>query len=103
MCLPSAERLDSIGAFDCSSNRCIGAAGPRLQAAASSSPTTRRRWQSATGCAGLPSGAHSQLWGAIDNMHVGGCGDNAAMESFFALLQKNVLDHQRWATREELR
>lgn len=25
------------------------------------------------------------------------------MESFFALLQKNVLDRQRWATREELR
>jgi len=25
------------------------------------------------------------------------------MESFFALLQKNVLDPQRWATRQELR
>lgn len=25
------------------------------------------------------------------------------MESFFALLQKNVLDRQRWATREQLR
>jgi transposase InsO family protein len=34
---------------------------------------------------------------------VGACGDNAAMESFFALLQKNVLDGQRWTTREELR
>jgi transposase InsO family protein len=34
---------------------------------------------------------------------VGACGDNAAMESFFALLQKNVLDRQRWQTREELR
>lgn len=34
---------------------------------------------------------------------VGACADNAAMESFFALLQKNVLDRQRWATREELR
>ena len=34
---------------------------------------------------------------------VGACGDNAAMESFFALLQKNVLDRQRWATRAELR
>ena len=33
----------------------------------------------------------------------GACGDNAAMESFFALLQKNVLDRQRWATREDLR
>jgi putative transposase len=29
--------------------------------------------------------------------------DNAAMESFFALLQKNVLDTRRWATREQLR
>ena len=34
---------------------------------------------------------------------VGACGDNAAMESFFSLLQKNVLDRQRWSTREELR
>lgn len=34
---------------------------------------------------------------------VGACGDNAAMESFFSLLQKNVLDRQRWETREELR
>ena len=30
-------------------------------------------------------------------------GDNAAMESFFYLLQKNVLNRQRWATREDLR
>jgi transposase InsO family protein len=34
---------------------------------------------------------------------VGACGDNAAMESFLALLQKNVLDRQRWSTREQLR
>jgi transposase InsO family protein len=34
---------------------------------------------------------------------VGASGDNAAMESFFALLQKNVLDRHRWNTREELR
>ncbi|HET6295250.1 MAG TPA: IS3 family transposase [Kribbella sp.] len=34
---------------------------------------------------------------------VGAAGDNAAMESFFSLLQKNVLDRRRWATREELR
>jgi transposase InsO family protein len=34
---------------------------------------------------------------------VGACGDNAAMESFFSLLQKNVLNRQpRWATRDEL-
>jgi transposase InsO family protein len=34
---------------------------------------------------------------------VGTCADNAAMESFFALLQKNVLNSQRWKTREDLR
>jgi transposase InsO family protein len=34
---------------------------------------------------------------------VGACGDNAAMESFFSLLQKNVLDTRRWRTRDELR
>jgi transposase InsO family protein len=34
---------------------------------------------------------------------VGSAGDNAAMESFFALLQKNVLDRRTWQTREELR
>jgi len=34
---------------------------------------------------------------------VGACGDNAAMESFFSLLQKNVLDRKTWATRAELR
>ena len=28
---------------------------------------------------------------------------DTAMESFFALLQKNVLDRKRWRTREELR
>ncbi len=34
---------------------------------------------------------------------VGEAGDNAAMESFFSLLQKNVLNRQVWATREDLR
>ena len=34
---------------------------------------------------------------------VGAAGDNAAMESFFSLLQKNVLNRRRWNTREELR
>ena len=33
---------------------------------------------------------------------VGACGDNAMMESFFSLLQKNVLDRKRWHTRTEL-
>ena len=34
---------------------------------------------------------------------VGAAGDNAAMESFFSLLQKNVLNRRVWNTRDELR
>jgi transposase InsO family protein len=34
---------------------------------------------------------------------VGSAGDNAAMESFFSLLQNNVLDRQTWDTRDQLR
>jgi len=34
---------------------------------------------------------------------VGSAADNAAMESFFALFQKNVLNQRTWATREQLR
>lgn len=33
---------------------------------------------------------------------VAAAGDNAAMESFNSLLQKNVLDRQRWDTRDDL-
>jgi transposase InsO family protein len=44
---------------------------------------------------------HHQLSGSMGR--VGAAGDNAAMESFFALLQKNVLDRQRWTTRQQLR
>jgi putative transposase len=44
---------------------------------------------------------HEGITGSMGR--VGACGDNAAMESFFALLQKNVLDKQRWRSREELR
>jgi len=42
--------------------------------------------------------------GLVGSMgRVGAAGDNAAMESFFALLQKNVLNSRRWATRDDLR
>jgi putative transposase len=45
-----------------------------------------------------------RVGGLVGSMgRVGACADNAAMESFFALLQRNVLDRQRWNTREELR
>jgi transposase InsO family protein len=42
--------------------------------------------------------------GLIGSMgRTGTCADNAAMESFFALVQGNVFNRQRWQTREELR
>ncbi|WP_143588466.1 IS3 family transposase [Tersicoccus sp. Bi-70] len=44
---------------------------------------------------------HHGLVGSMGR--VGAAGDNAAMESFFALLQKNVLNRGRWATRQQLR
>jgi putative transposase len=44
---------------------------------------------------------HHHMVGSMGR--VGAAGDNAAMESFFSLLQKNVLDRRAWATREELR
>ena len=43
----------------------------------------------------------AQLRGSMGR--VGACQDNAAMESFFSLLQKNVLNRRRWTTRDELR
>lgn len=42
-----------------------------------------------------------QLVGSVGELGAGE--DNAAMESFFALLRKNVLDRNRWRTQEELR
>ena len=45
--------------------------------------------------------AHHGMVGSMGQ--VGSAGDNAAMESFFALLQKNVLNRRAWATRDDLR
>ena len=45
--------------------------------------------------------AHHGMVGSMGQ--VGSAGDNAAMESFFALLQKNVLDRRTWTTRDDLR
>jgi putative transposase len=44
---------------------------------------------------------HHSMIGSMGR--VGAAGDNAAMESFFNLLQKNVLNRRRWDTREQLR
>jgi putative transposase len=43
----------------------------------------------------------AQLRGSMGR--VGACAANAAMESFSSLLQKNVLNRQRWTSREQLR
>ena len=45
--------------------------------------------------------AHHRLVGSMGR--VGAAADNAAMESFFSLLQKNVLNRRTWTTREQLR
>ena len=47
---------------------------------------------------------HVRLW-LLPSITLGTLlpGDNAAMESFFSLLQNNVLNRQSWATREQLR
>jgi len=42
----------------------------------------------------------NQLAGSMGR--VSSAGDNAAMESFYSLLQKNVLDRRRWSTRDDL-
>ncbi|SIS19461.1 Integrase core domain-containing protein [Microbacterium sp. RURRCA19A] len=43
-------------------------------------------------------------YGMVGSMgRVGAAGDNAAMESFFSLLQKNFLNRRSWDTREQLR
>ena len=44
---------------------------------------------------------HHDMVGSMGK--VGAAGDNAAMESFFALLQKNVLNRRPWTTRDQLR
>ena len=72
-----------------------------------------RRGDVAAGSSTRPRGRSFDPWKFVHalNQHhligsmgqVGAAGDNAAMESFFALLQKNVLDRRRWRTREELR
>lgn len=44
---------------------------------------------------------HHRLRGSMGR--VGACADHAAMENWFSLPQKNVLNQRSWATREDLR
>ena len=63
--------------------------------AASSTPTADRNFEAGRFVRAL---SRHDMVGSMGR--VGAAGDNAAMESFFCLLQKNVLDRRRWATRE---
>ena len=87
----------------------------RIAVAALDSAVARRRAESAEGAAcTLHTDRGSQLrsrklvhqlnrHGMVGSMgRVGAAGDNAAMESFFSLLQKNVLNRRGWGTREDL-
>lgn len=55
----------------------------------------------AWGDAGLAGEGFDVVIGSMGR--VGAAGDNAVMESFSALLQKNVLDRRPWRTQTELR
>jgi transposase InsO family protein len=101
---------------DCASNRIVGySMGPRmtsdLAVAALHNAITRRSPQGTIVHSDRGSQFRSRKYvlalhaaGLVGSMgRVGACADNAAMESFFALLQNNVLDSQRWTTRDQLR
>ena len=110
-------RLYMCAVKDVWSNRIVGySIGPRMQASLAVAAL-----ENAVKQRGNPTGVvvHSDRGGQfrsrsfqralnIHQLHgsmgrVGAAGDNAAMESFFSLLQKNVLDRKVWATRQELR
>jgi transposase InsO family protein len=59
------------------------------------------RWLRLAGLSMQRALTHHAMVGSMGQ--VGSAADNAAMESFFSLLQRNVLDRRRWATRDELR
>jgi transposase InsO family protein len=88
----------------------------KLAVDALNNAVTRRRieGQDVAGCilhADRGSQFRSRKMGHALNRHamvgsmgrVGAAGDNAAMESFWSLLQTNVLNQRRWSTRQELR
>jgi len=115
---PTAEgKLYLCAIKDCASNRIVGyALGSRM-----TSQLAVTALRMAIILRGRPAGTivHSDRGGQFrskkfammlrNNQLVGSMGrvssaaDNAAMESFFALLQKNVLNRGPWATRRELR
>lgn len=94
-----SDRMESKIAVDAVNNAVarrgvegLGVAGCRLHSDRGSQFRSRKLQQTLW---------RHQLLGSMGQ--VGSAGDNAAMESFFALLQKNVLNRKRWTTRDELR
>lgn len=102
---------------DCFSGRVVGyAIGPRMTA-----DLAVRALRNAVALRGQPAGTivHTDRGsqfrsrkfvealhaaGLVGSMgRVGTCADNAAIESFFALVQKNVLNRKHWDNRDELR
>ena len=115
---PTVEgKLYCCAIKDVFSNRIVGyAIGDRMTAQLATAraahrdrpaPTDRhRRGSLATAAASFDLGAFRAVLtsaGLTGSMgRVASAGDNAAMESFFALLQRNVLNRRRWRTRSEL-
>jgi transposase InsO family protein len=116
---PTAEgKLYCCAIKDCFSNRIVGyAIGDRMTAQLATSAlrsAVARRQPTGTVVVHSDRGGQfrsrayravlksADLTGSMGR--VGAAGDNAAMESFYSLLQKNVLNRrQRWRTRAELR
>lgn len=116
---PTAEgKLYCCAVKDCFSNRIVGySIGERMTAQLATSAlrsAIARRRPSGTVVVHSDRGGQfrsrafravlrsSELTGSMGR--VGAAGDNAAMESFYSLLQKNVLNRRRrWSTRAELR
>lgn len=99
------------------SNRIVGySMGPNMAARLATNALNHAALRRGPTCAGVivhtdrGSQFRSRAFTSTLNQHhmvgsmgrVGAAGDNAAAESFFALLQRNVLNRQKWATREEL-
>ena len=117
----SGGKLYLCAIKDCFSNKIVGYSidsrmKARLAVAALENAVARRRVEGAevAGCI-LHADRGSQFrsrkfhralsrHGLVGSMgQVASAADNAAMESFFSLLQKNVLDRRPWRTREQLR
>jgi putative transposase len=114
---PTAEgKLYCCCVKDCFSNRIVGyALGDRMTAALATSAlrsAVARRQPRDTVVVHSDRGGQfrSRAFRAILKAaglrgsmgRVASAADNAAMESFYALLQKNVLDQKRWKSRDEL-